>query len=310
MKARKKFILAKTEGTYGTDPTPAAGTNAILTTGLQRSVYEGNTVERNLDRATLGTDEQINTGPFAMVEFSVEVAGSGTAGTAPAWGPLLRACGFAETVTASTSVEYDPVSDIYESVTIYYDTNNERQILTGCRGTVSFSMNAGAIPVMNFKFTGLYAKPATITPVTPVVSSFLTPLPVNFTNTPTCTFDAYSAITQSLELDWGGETPYVNFINHEEVFIVDRAPVGTMSVLAPEISTKDMFALAESHNGVTKSVFQLVHGTTAGNIVTLDAPKAQLSGITEVDIQGELGYQMGLRMIPDVGDDELKITLT
>ena len=310
MKTRKRYILAKVESTYGTDPTPTASLNAILTTGLQRTIYAGDTVERNLDRATLGADEQLNVGPFAQVTFGVELAGSGTAGTAPAWGPLLRACGFDEVITVSTSVEYSPVSDAYDSVTIYYDQDGERQILKGARGTVQFMMNPGQIPMMQFTFTGLYAKPAAITPVTPVVTSFQTPLPVNKTNTPTCTLDTYDAVLRALEVDWGGEVPYLNFVNLEEVFIVDRAPVGNMTILAPDIGDKDIFALAESHNGVTLSAFQIVHGTTAGNIITVDAPKAQLSGIQETDISGEMGYQFGLRLLPNSGDDELVITLT
>jgi hypothetical protein len=310
MKTRKRYILAKIESTYGTDPTPDAATNAILTTGLQRTIYEGNTVERNLDRATLGADEQINTGPYATVTFGVELAGSGTAGTAPAWGPLLRACGWAETVDAGVDVEYAPVSEDYESVSLYYDQDGERQIIKGCRGTVRFMLSPGQIPMLQFTFTGLYAKPAAITPVTPDISSFLTPLPVNKTNTPTCTIGAYSAIMQSLELDWGGQVPYLNMVNLEEVFVVDRAPVGNMTILAPRIGDKDMFALGESHNGVTTSAFSFVHGINAGNICTFSGPKAQLSGIQETDISGELGYQFGLRLLPDSGDDELVLTLT
>jgi hypothetical protein len=45
-----------------------------------------------------------------VVEFDVDLVGSGTAGTAPAWGPLIQACAFAEVIVASTSVTYNPVS--------------------------------------------------------------------------------------------------------------------------------------------------------------------------------------------------------
>ena len=114
MKTRKKYILAKIETTYGTDPTPAAA-NAILTSGLQRSLYEGNVVTRELDRETLGNDETVNTAPYVMIEFAVELAGAGTAGDAPDYGVLLRACGFAETIDAGVDVEYAPVSSGFES---------------------------------------------------------------------------------------------------------------------------------------------------------------------------------------------------
>ena len=42
------------------------------------------------------------------VTFEVEMAGSGTAGTAPAFGPLLKACGNSETIVTDTSVTYAP----------------------------------------------------------------------------------------------------------------------------------------------------------------------------------------------------------
>ena len=60
---RKKYLLGKIEGTYGSDSAPAA-TDAILTTNLSINPYEGNRVSRNLDREYLGGQEEINTGPL------------------------------------------------------------------------------------------------------------------------------------------------------------------------------------------------------------------------------------------------------
>ena len=37
---RKKFLIAKIESTYGTDPTPVAGTNAIQVTNLEVTPIE------------------------------------------------------------------------------------------------------------------------------------------------------------------------------------------------------------------------------------------------------------------------------
>jgi len=45
---------------------------------------------------------------FAEIAFEVSIAGSGTAGTAPSWGPLLKGCGFYERLVASTSAIYGP----------------------------------------------------------------------------------------------------------------------------------------------------------------------------------------------------------
>lgn len=308
MKTRKKYLLAKIESTYGVDPTPT-NAEAILTMGLQRTPYDGNTIERDTDRSTLGADESINTAPFVTYSFGVECAGSSALGVAPGFGALLRACGMAETINASTSVEYDPVSASYESVAQYYDRDVERQISLGMRGNLNFDFNRGQIPKMNFVFTGLYNKPVTLTPVVPNTSVFQTPLPVTNANTPTCTLGAYDLILQSLNIDLGNQVTHQNLVNLEDVKITDRQSTGTMTLLAPEVTSKDLFALVESHSGtITKEAFQLIHGP-AGNLFQIDCPAMQLTTITEVDIEGEAGYQIGFKLIPVSGDDEIKITI-
>src|SRR3546814_9208609 len=98
---RKKIILAKLETTSGTDPTPTGSANSILTHDLDLKTFQGNKAALNYDRPYLGADKQIYTGPYSMLTFGVDLAGAGTAGTAPAYGPLLRACGFAEIINAA-----------------------------------------------------------------------------------------------------------------------------------------------------------------------------------------------------------------
>lgn len=306
MKTRKRYILAEIESSYGTDPTPVAA-DAVLTNGLQREIYSGPVVSRETDRSTLGALAQINTAPMVTRTFSTEMMGTGTLGTPPNYGKILRACGFAETITASTSVEYDPVSSAFESITTYMDRDGERQIAKGCRGSGGLSFAAGKIPLFNFVLTGLYTKPAAQTLVTPVYTPNVAPYPVNKANTPTCTLGAYDVQLQSLEIDFGNTVPHMNIVNYEEVLITDRQMSGSMTILAPLISTKDIFALVESHSGITDSAFQLIHGPTP-NIIQLDAPAMQLTGISEVDINGEQGYQLAFVLKPSSGDDELKIT--
>lgn len=101
MHFRKKMILAKLESSYAADPTPSASANSILTKDLQIQTFQGNTVDLNYDRPHLGGDKSIYTGPHTTLSFNVDLAGAGVAGTPPAYGPLLRACGFQEIVNAS-----------------------------------------------------------------------------------------------------------------------------------------------------------------------------------------------------------------
>src|SRR5690606_9648921 len=169
--ARNQIILAKIESVYGTDPTPTAGANAILTKNLARTIYDGNRIQRDLDYAYMGNDHSINTAPFVTVTFDVELAGSAAAGTVPQFGELLRACGLDETVTASTSVVYAPVSTSFESVTIYYNYDGEMQKVVGARGTAIINMSRGQIPTISFTFTGRYAKPTAVAMYNPTYTA-------------------------------------------------------------------------------------------------------------------------------------------
>ncbi|MCP4595760.1 phage tail tube protein [Neptuniibacter sp.] len=307
MLSRKKILLAKVESTYGTDATPAAA-DAILTKNLDITPYDGNTVQRDLVRPTLGNEEAINVAPNVKVSFEVEIAGSGAAGTAPAWGSVLRACGFSETVNAGTDVQYQPVSSSFESASLHYEQDGQIHKVLGCRGSVSFDLSSGGIPVMKFSFTGLYAKPVTGS-LTADLSAFQVPLPVTKANTPTYTIHGYSAIANSFSVDMSNNVVHRNQIGHEEISITDRSPSGQMVIDAPTLTDKDMFALVESHNGITTDAVQVVHGTVAGNIVQIDAPKVQLSGISGTDLDGQYAYQLNTSFIPDAGDDEIVITV-
>jgi len=98
---RKRVLLAKIESVYGTDPNPTGAANCILVRNLNTPSMEMQTAERGLVRPYFGNYESLPSAIHRALEFEAEIAGSGTAGTAPAWAPLLRACGFAETLLAA-----------------------------------------------------------------------------------------------------------------------------------------------------------------------------------------------------------------
>ena len=144
--SRRRTILAKIETVYGTDPTPTGSANAILVRNMTITPLNAEMVSRDLVRPYLGTSEQLVAAKHVAIEFEVEMAGSGTAGTAPAYGPLLRACGLAETDGLS-DVVYSPVSSGFESVTMYHNVDGVLHKITGARGNAEFTINARAIPM-------------------------------------------------------------------------------------------------------------------------------------------------------------------
>ncbi len=167
LRVSNEVILGKIEVTYNTDPTPTAGTNAMLVQPPSLS-HEGLRMnERPSVRANINSVQQVY-----GISIPVELKGSGTAGTAPEFGPLLRACAMGETVVASTSVTYKPISSAHESITIwYYEGGRKLHKLTGCRGNVTFSVTAGGLALATFDMVGHVSDPTDASLPSPTVST-------------------------------------------------------------------------------------------------------------------------------------------
>lgn len=304
-------VLAKTETTYGVDPTPTGAANAMLSKGALPQPLLGNRVTRDLDRSVLGAQSEINTGPYVTVAFSIEIAGAGSAGTAPKYGPLLQACGMSETISAGVSVTYAPVSSSasLKSVTIYYYVDGQQHIIKGARGNVKLNLSRNQIPTYEFEFTGLYTRPTAVANPSLTVTGFQVPFAVTKTNTPTFTLQGTAVNCESFTADYGNTITYRNLIGSEAVELTDRNVRGSVTIEAPAIGTKDYFAAAEAHAGVTTGVVQLIHGTTAGNIIQLDAPAVQLGNISLGNSDGILTYTMDMIFVPAFINNELTIVV-
>lgn len=304
---RKSAVLAKLEVTYGTDPVPTGADNAILTSEVSVTPLAGNRVTRNIDSATLGNKGEIIASKYKTITFKVELAGSGTAGDAPAYGTLLRMCGFSETIDVGVDVEYAPVSESFESGTIYFYHDGSLHKLTGSYGTVSFTVDSQGLPVMSYTFTGIYnAVSAAALPAT-TLTGFVTPIPVTNTNTPTFTVHGYAATAQSFSFDIGNNVIHKDLIGDEFVKITDRNPTGSFSIEEPARGTQDFEAVVVAE---TKAAVQVIHGTTAGNIVQFDAPLVQLTDVQPNDNDGVLFITMpAIYTHSDTGDDEFVLTV-
>lgn len=177
---RKNFglLLAKIESAYGTDPVPTGGLNVIAVT-REGVNFSGNF--EHLTRMILdGTISKVsgrNAMPSTKLSFRVELRGNRTTGgtdtdiTSGASAQaieidcLLRACDLEATYTAETTdgardgyVTYKPTvpTDEGASVTFYYFTGSKLHIITGAKGTLKGSMEAGKFAYLDFEFSGVY----------------------------------------------------------------------------------------------------------------------------------------------------------
>jgi hypothetical protein len=304
---RNVLLLAKLESVVGTDPVPTAGLNAMLARAITPQPVVAEFAERTNIRPYFGTGGQVAVAQHSECELEIELASSGAAGTAPAWGPLIQACGFSETITASTDVKYAPVTSNPKTVTLYYYLDGVLHKMSYSRGDVTLEMSAKSIPVMRFKYTGLYT-PATDTPLPSGAdySGFMAPLAVNKVNTPSMTLHGISAAMQSLSISMGNQVVYRNLIGSESVKMTDRKPSGQTSIEMVPVAS---YAWHEAVRLGTLDAFSIVHGTSAGSIIQIDAPKVQLTNPQYADSDGIAMINLGLNFQPDTGNDEIIITV-
>lgn len=308
---RKRTVLIKAESTYGTDSTPV-GSDACQVRNLEVTPVQSDIVSRDLIRPYLGASPQLIANNRVQVTFEVEYAGSGTAGTAPRYGSLLKACGFSETIVASTSVTYAPVSTSFSSVTMYYSTDGVRHKVTGARGTYSLNLTANQIPVINFTMTGQYVAPTDTADPTPTFTAQATPKIFNDTNTTAFTlFSETDLPLQSCQLDIGNEVVYRELINSDkEVLIVNRSGSGSLAIEMPTLASHDFFADAVAS---TTGNLSIVHGTAGGNIVTLAsaANAISLGAPAYSEDSGIVMLNLPYTLVPSTaGNDEFTLAYT
>ena len=306
--SRKRLILAKIESSYGTDSVPA-GSEAILVRNIEITPLQADVVSRDLIRPYLGNYEQLLAQTRVEITFEVELAGSGAAGTAPAFSPLLRACGMAETIVAATSATYAPVSSAFNSVSIYFNNDGVRHRITGARGSFSVNCQVGQIPTISFTFMGIYNEPTDVALPTPTYANQATPVIFKEGNTSGFQLLSYSGCLQSFDLDLSNEMVYRELVGcTKQVNITDRKPNGTVVIEAPTVTQKNYWANA---TGTTTGNLTFQHGQTAGNRVTINSPQTDIGSPTYADQDGIQMLNIPYVATPTAaGNDELSIAFT
>ena len=304
---RKRVILIESESTYGTNPSMAAST-VVLVRDLNITPQSSDVVSRDVVRPFLGAFQQLLANTNVEVSFSVELAGSGTAGTAPRYGDALKACGFSETIASNTSVTYAPVSTSFSSVSIHYNTDGVRHIVTGCRGSFVINASVGEIPTIDFTFTGIYNAPTDTALPTVTYGNQATPLIFKNGNTTGFQLLSHSAALSSISMDIGNELVYRELVGGtKETLLVNRNISGTVSIEAMALGTKDYFtaALAETTGNLT-----FLHGTTAGNKVQVSSTKADIGDVAYAEEDGIQMLEIPYTLVPTAANDEVSIVYT
>lgn len=299
-KTKKRLLLAAlagAAGVYGEDHiidnaiTPVA----IQTMGLEITPIEATEVDREFDNGRPGNNKFLVVGQHCKLTFSVELTGGSDAVTPANYAMLLQACGFSETVDL-TDVSYarivdDPVKDI--TLHAYIDGVNHKVV--GARGTYKYLGKVGEVAKIEFEFTGLFGGLAGAAMPTADFSGWQQPAVFGSKHT-TFTLDGSELELFDFELDGKNEVIYTEGTRSEKVHITDWKPDGKIVFEAPAHGDLDPTSIYIA--GATMPM-SLVHGTAAGNIVTIATTAIQLGKPTYADKDGVLTFDCPFRVIAD-----------
>ncbi len=309
----RQLLIGKQEVTYGVDPAAAAA-NSIWAENFEFKLVDTR-VEPNPAKPGVGAVASHTYGQHVTYSYEIPLVGSGVAGTAPKWGPVILAAGWSETIVAATSVtyalRYDPENSPSMSYT-WRDGNRRKHLMLGCRQRVGLKLGAGQRPMLVINGIGLHVPVslgAVLAHADANFTGWLDALPVA-DGTTDYTFDGITDLgIRELSFEQSDNVHFIDVPGQKRVFLAgSRKFTGQQKITTPLASAINFESKWVAGDVVTWS---MVHDTTAGRIVTVNG-RCQVLGPTysrdsEVDV-----LSSGLELVGSslTTDDDLSIVLT
>lgn len=314
---RNTLILAKIETPAGTDAAPTGAANALLVSDMSITPLDAKNIDRALVRGFFGGSEQLVGTASVKASFTIELAGSGTAATAPALGQLLQAAAIAEaSLTSPARVEYSPVSTGLKTVTIYYYDDGVLHKLLGAMGTCTISAKVGERPTLKFEFTGLDGGVSAAS-ASGTFTAWQKPVAITKANVVDITLGATYSLgalsggtvypSTGLEINLGNTVAYTPLLSSEQVDITQRETTGSLEL---DLTAAQEVAFMSSVKSNTTQSLAFTIGTTSGNKIIIFAPNVQMVSPKKVDQNGRRLIGFDLRLLPTTsgsGNDELRL---
>jgi hypothetical protein len=311
---KNTLIAAAIQSAIGTAATPTGAANAVLVSDMSLTPLDSQNIDRNLVRGFFGGSEQL-VGPASVkLSYTVELAGSGTAATAPAWGTLVQGCAVGEgLLTTPARCEYTPVSTGLKALTQYYYDDGVLHKLIDCMGDCTLMAKIGDRPQLKFDWIGLDGGVSAATD-TGTFTSWKKPVAVTKANVVDITLGATYATgaltggtvysSTGLEAKFGNQVAYTPLLSSETVDITDRESTGTIEL---DLTAAQEVALMAVVKANTTQSLAITIGTTAGNKIIFFAAAAQLLNPKKIEKNGKRMIGFDVRFVPVNGNDEWRI---
>lgn len=311
---RRAAVAVKIESTYGSDPTLASGD----VVQCRNVVFRVSQAQQRDDRYSglIWPLPDIPGARSATLSFEMLLRGAAVAYSAsvkPEADAVLRACGMAAAGSFGAGTEkwdYTPQSaaTMGESVTAaLYAENAPHGKLLGCFGSFRLSLRAGEPAVLAVVLSGMYVEPADVSLITGTPAAIVPPV----FKSAAVTYDSVTHAVSVVDFDLGNEIQLIPSANDAQAvagfLIADRRPVASMDPHAVTVATYNFHNKRDIAN---QAALSLTVGGTQYNRVLPSAPKAQIVDVGETQRNGLKAYQLGLKLNPSVGGDEIKLSFT
>lgn len=310
---KNRALLLKVETVEGTDavPTPAADAFQLFdgTAGL-----DSDKIEREVDRPFFTNNPFVVTNVRGFIEGGFEIVppvGPYAAGTKAAIDSLLQIGGMARTYAAGPPalIRYNPVSTAIASATAYFYHAGTLYKMTAARSAISgIEMEIGSYLKGKCRIEGncTQVDEASL-PAGLVYTNFTTPMP-NTTETMEMRINGFAVEGKAIGCDFGTELKTIEHTEKRLSRISDRKPTFTSRFYRPAKASLDVHALWKA--GTIVPILGSITDPLSG-LQTKLTVRGQIEEIREVDIDGDLGYEISGRAIAsDTGGDEIVIEMS
>jgi hypothetical protein len=294
---KKSAMVMDLEATNGTAVNPTAAANAVAI--RVRNLKFKPTVKmagRDVITGAMGNDDKL---PFSQTldggTFDTELAGSGTAGTAPAWGKTMQMGGFAETVVAGSRVEYTPAASGFKSSTIFVQQFGVRlEKYYYVMAALKLDFKVGDIPGLSATCKGLVTSVAAGTlGAVPTLTAWQRSLAVGQVNTSKVNLGTgvtYAAGViaggaqfdfNSYTLDCGQDVQLLELASRQTIDIYDFKP--KVELIVDLTAAQHAQMIADMRSGITYGL-GFTHGTAAGKKVVIYHPRCVIVDMDDQSI--------------------------
>lgn len=303
-------VWGKLEAAYGTDAVPTGAANAVLSFDLETKPFDIEQLKRALDKPTRGATGSAASRKRREFGYKVELAGSGTAGIAPAWMEQNQACGMAAPVlvaTVSAQQRFAAVGAAISAMTHYHWVENQRRRGVGGRGDISsINFEAGKIPYIKYDWVELLHSGG-LDQVAPGASDYARwkdPLEVNADNT-SVSLHGFACVLKSCDIKVNAAIDFRDLPGRKYVARGNHEVKADMLIELPDLAAKNYFDAAL--NNIVGPLL-IIHGTQAGRIVEVSGPNTQILDCQDASEGQTAMVRISALLNVVAGQDDLIIT--